>query len=100
MTLHALDTQPADLSCVTAADEALAADAARPVRNPQLRGLQCLRCETLYPVSSLNDGCPACRRMGVHIGLRASYLPGTETGLPMPYLPAVSYTHLTLPTKA
>ncbi len=87
MTLHALDTLPADLSSDAAADEALAADAVRPLRNPQLRGLQCLRCETLYPVSSLNEGCPACRRMGVHIGLRASYLPGTDAGIPMPYLP-------------
>jgi threonine synthase len=47
--------------------------AARPTRNPRLQGLQCLRCDTLYPLALANDGCPACRAEGVHVGLRASY---------------------------
>ncbi|MEZ2299840.1 pyridoxal-phosphate dependent enzyme [Variovorax sp. RCC_210] len=73
----------------------------RPQRNPRLRGLQCLRCDALYPVTLVHDGCPACRRAGFHVALRASYLPGSDIdneghgeshgegygahGMPMPY---------------
>jgi threonine synthase len=57
----------------------------KPLRNPQLRGLQCLRCDALYPVTAAHDGCPACRRAGFHVALRASYLPGGTETVPMPY---------------
>jgi threonine synthase len=57
----------------------------KPARNPNLRGLQCLRCDALYPVTLTNDGCPACRREGIHVALRASYLPDSTELMPMPY---------------
>ena len=57
----------------------------KPVRNPNLRGLQCLRCDALYPVTLTHDGCPACRREGIHVALRASYLPDSAELMPMPY---------------
>ncbi|MBT2324227.1 pyridoxal-phosphate dependent enzyme [Variovorax paradoxus] len=61
----------------------------RPIRNPLLHGLQCLRCGAPYPVRLMHDGCPACRAEGVHVGLRASYhaMPGRAAGssIPMPY---------------
>lgn len=59
----------------------------RPVRNPRLQGFRCLRCDAPYPLTLANDGCPACRGMGVHVGLRASYLPESGSPLPMPYEP-------------
>lgn len=57
----------------------------KPVRNLNLRGLQCLRCDALYPVTLTHDGCPACRREGIHVALRASYLPDSAELMPMPY---------------
>ncbi|EJL75217.1 threonine synthase [Variovorax sp. CF313] len=57
----------------------------RPVRNPNLRGLQCLRCDALFPLALAHDGCPACRRGGLHVALRASYLSGSAEAMPMPY---------------
>ncbi|WP_454907524.1 pyridoxal-phosphate dependent enzyme [Variovorax gossypii] len=58
----------------------------KPLRNPRLRGLQCLRCDALYPITLTHDGCPACKREGVHVALRASYLPdGPADAMPMPY---------------
>jgi threonine synthase len=59
--------------------------APKPVRNPNLRGLQCLRCDALYPVTLSHDGCPACKRAGFHVALRASYLPDSTEAMPMPY---------------
>ncbi|CAN7571039.1 pyridoxal-phosphate dependent enzyme [Variovorax paradoxus] len=59
----------------------------RPVRNPRLQGFRCLRCDAPYPLTLANDGCPACRGMGVHVGLHASYLPESGSPLPMPYAP-------------
>ena len=58
-----------------------------PVRNPRLRGMQCLRCDAIYPVTLTHDGCPACKRAGIHVALRASYLPDTADAMPMPYAP-------------
>ncbi|OUL97987.1 pyridoxal-phosphate dependent enzyme [Variovorax sp. JS1663] len=61
---------------------------ARPVRHPLLRGLQCLRCDALYPLALAHEGCPACRAQGVHVSLRASYRTAAETaGAPVPLLP-------------
>ncbi len=57
----------------------------KPLRNPLLRGLQCLRCDALYPVTLTHDGCPACRRAGFHVALRASYQPDSAQAMPMPY---------------
>ena len=66
----------------------------KPVRNPRLRGLQCLRCDAVYPVTLTHDGCPACKKAGFHVALRASYLPDLENeteraeghdAIPMPY---------------
>jgi len=57
----------------------------KPLRNPNLRGLQCLRCDSLYPVTLTHDGCPACKRAGFHVALRASYLPDSAEVMPMPY---------------
>jgi threonine synthase len=53
-------------------------------RNPQLAGLQCLRCEVRYPLSLAHQGCPACAGQGVHVSLRASYnrVPGVSQYLP------------------
>jgi threonine synthase len=59
----------------------------RPMRNARLEGLRCLRCDAPYPLALTNDGCPACRAMGIHVGMRASYLPGSDSPLPMPYVP-------------
>jgi threonine synthase len=59
----------------------------KPARNPYLRGLQCLRCDALYPVTLTHDGCPACKRAGFHVALRASYLPEDPETMPMPYGP-------------
>lgn len=60
----------------------------KPLRNPHLRGLQCLRCDALYPVTLAHDGCPACRSAGFHVALRASYLPDDAQAMPMPYTSA------------
>jgi threonine synthase len=49
------------------------ADFFKPVRNAALAGLQCLRCEAVYPLQRVHDGCPACRTQGVHVSLRARY---------------------------
>jgi threonine synthase len=57
------------------------------VRNPRLRGLQCLRCDALYPVTLTHDGCPACRRAGIHVALCACYQPDGTDAMPMPYVP-------------
>lgn len=57
----------------------------KPLRNPHLRGLQCLRCDALYPVTLTHDGCPACRHAGFHVALRASYLPDGGEAVPLPY---------------
>ncbi|WP_093237995.1 pyridoxal-phosphate dependent enzyme [Variovorax sp. EL159] len=59
----------------------------KPPRNPHLRGLQCLRCDALYPITLTHDGCPACKRAGFHVALRASYLPDAPDAMPMPYGP-------------
>ncbi len=62
--------------------------AQRPARNPRLRGLQCLRCDAHYPLALANDGCPACRAVGVHVALRASYQPeGGGAPVQTPYEP-------------
>lgn len=62
--------------------------APRPVRNPRLLGLRCLRCDTRHPLTLVNDGCPVCRAEGVHVGLRASYAAaGGATAVQMPYEP-------------
>lgn len=60
---------------------------APPVRNPRLQGFRCLRCDAPYPLTLANDGCPACRGMGIHAGLRAHYRPDSGSPLPMPYEP-------------
>ena len=53
--------------------EALQARQFRPVRNAALTGLQCLRCQRVYPLTLANDGCEACMAQGVHVSLAASY---------------------------
>ncbi|WP_253278209.1 threonine synthase [Variovorax paradoxus] len=83
---------PADSSALPPGNAAAGALARtlKPVRNPRLRGLQCLRCDALYPVTLTHDGCPACKRAGFHVALRASYLPELTEGpdaIPMPYAP-------------
>ncbi|CAN7669660.1 MULTISPECIES: threonine synthase [unclassified Variovorax] len=57
----------------------------RPIRNPLLRGLRCLRCDAEYPVRLAHEGCPACRAEGVHVGLRASYRADATSAPLMPY---------------
>ncbi|MET3444513.1 threonine synthase [Variovorax paradoxus] len=52
-----------------------------------MQGFRCLRCDAPYPLTLANDGCPACRAMGVHAGLRADYRPDSGSPLPMPYAP-------------
>jgi len=59
----------------------------RPVRNTRLHGLRCLRCDALYSVTQTHDGCPACRKAGFHVALRASYLPDGAEAMPLPYGP-------------
>lgn len=58
-----------------------------PVRNPRLQGFRCLRCDAPYPLTLANDGCPACRNIGIHAGLRAGYLPDSGSPVSMPYMP-------------
>lgn len=57
----------------------------RPIRNPLLRGLQCLRCNAEYPIRLVHEGCPVCRAEGVHVGLRASYAADATSTPLMPY---------------
>jgi len=87
MTLQVLETLPADHLPPDALSGAGAADVPQPLRNPRLRGLQCPRCGAVHPVTTLNDGCPACRRAGVHVGLHASYRAQAGEDIPMPYAP-------------
>ena len=47
--------------------------ASRRARNPLLTGLQCLRCDALFPLLLLHGGCPACAKQGVYVSLRAAY---------------------------
>lgn len=42
-------------------------------RNPQLAGLQCLRCDAQYPLALVHTGCPVCAAAGVYVSLRARY---------------------------
>ncbi len=65
------------------ANESRQAGRFRPVRSTALVGLQCLRCQHVYPLSLANDPCEACKADGVHVGLAASYgagLPGDAIG--------------------
>ncbi|HJS03086.1 MAG TPA: pyridoxal-phosphate dependent enzyme [Variovorax sp.] len=64
---------------------------ARPIRNPLLRGLQCLRCNAPYPIRLAHEGCPACRAEGVHVSLRASYGYGAA-GMAGASVPLMPYT--------
>ena len=42
-------------------------------RNPHLAGLQCLRCDGVFPLARVHTGCPACAAGGVYVSLRARY---------------------------
>ena len=42
-------------------------------RNPQLAGLQCLRCDAQFPLALVHTGCPECAAAGVYVSLRARY---------------------------
>ncbi len=42
-------------------------------RNPQLAGLQCLRCDAQFPLALVHAGCPVCAATGVYVSLRARY---------------------------
>lgn len=42
-------------------------------RNPQLAGLQCLRCDAQYLLALVHTGCPVCAAAGVYVSLRARY---------------------------
>ena len=64
------------------AAQALPPDAkasAAVLRNARLIGLRCLHCDMRYPVALVHDGCPACRARGVHVSLRADYLPNDQS---------------------
>jgi threonine synthase len=74
------------------ADEGPAYDAAMPdpavtatriEMNPALSGLQCIRCETTYPLVDLPGGCPRCAAAGAPASLTALY-----AGLPSSLAPA------------
>lgn len=43
------------------------------LRNPQLAGLQCLRCDAQFPLALVHTGCPVCAAAGVYVSLRVSY---------------------------
>ena len=43
------------------------------VRNPNLAGLQCLRCDAVLPLTLVHAGCPVCAAGGVYVSLRAHY---------------------------
>lgn len=53
-------------------------------RNPQLAGLQCLRCDAQFPLALVHTGCPVCAAAGVYVSLRARYkkIPGVAHYLP------------------
>ena len=65
--------------------------ASRRARNPLLTGLQCLRCDALFPLLLLHGGCPACAKQGVYVSLRAAY--NRQAGLAH-YLPYGDGTQL------
>jgi threonine synthase len=46
---------------------------ARIEMNPALSGLQCMRCETTYPIVDLPGGCPRCAAAGAPASLTALY---------------------------
>ena len=56
------------------------------VRNPHLKGLQCLRCDAAYPLALAHDGCPVCARQGAHVSLRASYNKQSDALHYLPYV--------------
>lgn len=66
------------------AGESKQAGPLRPVRNPALKGLQCLRCQRAYPLTLANDACEACKAEGVHVGLAASYSTGQPSSANTP----------------
>jgi threonine synthase len=45
----------------------------KPVRNPSLLGLSCLRCERKFPISLRHEGCSYCKLEGHHVSLAAHY---------------------------
>ncbi len=53
--------------------EALQTRQFQPVRNAALTGLQCLRCQRVYPLQLAHRACEPCKAQGVHVGLAASY---------------------------
>jgi threonine synthase len=46
---------------------------ATPIRSNALAGLQCLRCDAVYPLRLVHEGCPACKAQGIYVSLRARY---------------------------
>lgn len=48
-----------------------------PTENPRIRGLQCLRCKSLYPLTSGDSGtgCPDCLAQGYPVNVTFSYDP-------------------------
>lgn len=60
------------------------------LRNPRLRGLKCLRCGELYPLTLVHSGCAKCASQGVHASLRASYDKQPDMSQYMPYAQVVS----------
>jgi threonine synthase len=82
MLSSALKTPPDQFSAIDRQGAAL--------RNPHLRGLECLRCGQLYPLALVHSGCAQCASQGVHTSLRASYHKRPEISHYLPYDGVVS----------
>ena len=57
----------------------------RPARNPFLTGLQCLRCDALFPLLLVHGGCSVCAAQGVYVSLRAAYRKKAGLARYLPY---------------
>ena len=59
-------------------------------RNPNLAGLQCLRCDAVFPLTLVHAGCPVCAAGGVYVSLRARYSKVVGMTHFLPYATGVS----------
>jgi threonine synthase len=62
---------------------------AQPQRNPNLRGLCCLRCARAFALVGAPLACPVCLARGHHISLRAQYTTAPDVTSQLPYLDGV-----------
>jgi threonine synthase len=63
-----------------------------PLKNPQMAGLRCMRCQAKFSISFVTGSCPSCRRENIHVNLCVRY--NEEEGMTglvnLPYLDGFS----------